>query len=161
MQDEGDRLLRSVITQVKAFDVNHMLTILFIPEDEVKEEFLTGQDMFKAFLSFNDFLGIEKFTNEDTILEVLRHYNALPRGPDSLKLTVQLLKRNLKCVHDEMTLVALLREIPQEYTFKPLFEVIYSALRRMDNLKKELDLQKALLKDKNTTSKTILANISK
>ncbi|CAR26308.1 ZYRO0B06644p [Zygosaccharomyces rouxii] len=161
MQDEGDRLLRSVITQVKSFDVNHMLTILFIPEDEIKEEFLTRQDMFKAFLSFNDFLGIEKFINEDTILEVLRHYNTLPRGPDSLKLMVQLLKRNMYCVHDDGTLVALLREIPQEYSFKPLFEVIYSALRRIDNLKKELELQKALLKDENAINKTILTDISK
>lgn len=161
LQDKGDRLLRSVITQVKEFDVNHMLTLLFIPEGEIKEEFLTQQDMFKTFLSFNDFLGIEKFINEDTILEVLRHYNSLPRGIDSLKLTVQLLKRNLYCVHDETTLIALLREIPQEYSFKPLFEVVYGALRRIDNLKKEVELQKALLKDKNTTNKAILANILK
>lgn len=160
-QDEGDRLLRSVITQVKVFDVNHMLTILFMPEDEINKEFLTKQDMFNAFLSFNDFLGIEKFINEDTFLEVLRHYNALPRGPASLQLTVQLLKRNLYCVRDETTLINLLREIPQEYSFKPLFEVIGSALRKIDDLKKELELQKALLKDKNTINNTILTDISK
>lgn len=161
VQDEGDRLLRSVIAQVKVFDVNHMLTLLFIPEHEIKEEFLTRQEMFQAFLSFNDFLAIETFVNEDTILEVLRHYNALPRGLDSLKLTVQLLKRNLHCVHSEVTLIALLSEIPQEYSFKTLFEVIHTALKRIEDFKKKLELQKALLKDENATNKTILANISK
>lgn len=159
LQDDEERLLRSVVAQVKSFDDTNMLILLFISGNEANEEFLTEQQLLQAYLSFNDFLSIEKYVTESNILEVLRHYNGLPRGLDSLKLTRQMLKRNLHCIRNEETLAAILEEIPREYSLQPLFHVICTLLKRIDDEKRESELYKALLKDENTTYKTICTKI--
>ncbi|SJM83399.1 related to Vacuolar protein sorting-associated protein 3 [Zygosaccharomyces bailii] len=160
LHDQEDRLLRSVVSQVKSFDCNHMLTLLFLPEGQVREEFLTAHQAFEAYLSFNDFLGIEKYVTETNILEVLKHYNELPRGIDSLKLTKLLLKRNMHCIRGEGTLIAILTLLPCEYSFQPFFDVVYDILKRLDDEKRQLELQKAILKDENATFKTIYTTVS-
>lgn len=144
-KDEDSTLTKSIINQVKEFDIGHILTLLFLPHNDTAS-YLTKEELFEVFMASNDFLSIEKCLNQKNILEVLQHYVALSKIQGSVGLITQLIQRNLNCIKDEKILLSVLKELPVEFAFNTLFNVIFCIVKGLDSENKELELQKALLK---------------
>lgn len=145
--NSSHELVESVTSQIKTFDIGHILTLLFLTQIDLLPQFFSKEEILELSLRCNDFISIERCLDQQNIIQVLSHYAELPKKESSAQLMFHLLVRNQKLAEDRGVLLSILNGIPVDHYFDTLFDGIFCIIRKMEGQKRDLELQKALLKD--------------
>ncbi|EDO17960.1 hypothetical protein Kpol_1054p5 [Vanderwaltozyma polyspora DSM 70294] len=158
--DSDAALLSLVLENLQTFDIGNLLSLLvLLPEFKTKfNELLTKEKIFDLFMSYNDFVSIETYLTAKNISEVLEHYLSLSKGIEPITLVVTLLKRNRSLLNDREVLKKVLKVIPEDYPFGPLTSFLFPIFKDIEDNKRSLELEKALLKSEISLYTELLSN---
>lgn len=159
LEDSGS-LTASMLEMLKPFDKEHILALLFLPDDKFDSQFMTEEELLKIYLAYNDFMSIERYLTSENISQVLLHYASFEEIHHSLNLVTRLLQRNANLIKDEKSVRSVLDILPSDYTVSALFNFLFCILKRQDTDTKELELRKVLLKDEISINQRLLSKFS-
>lgn len=154
-------LINFTIDEIKKFDIGNILLFLFLlPEyEDICEQYISSKKLFDIYNAYNDFQSIEKYLNADNFVEIIKHYKSLSEGPDSTKLVLTVLKRNLNLINSTSHLLNVLNELPPDYSLEALFNVLFPILKKLDSQKRDTEIRKSFVKNELTLSSNLLNNV--
>lgn len=159
--EKDDTLTASLLDIAKTFDKDNLLTLLFLPDGDSANQFMTKEVLLAIYLELNDFTSIERCLTSENILQVLAHYTSFKKIQHSLNLVAKLLQRNLNLIRSKETVRSVLKILPPEFALSALFDFLFCVLKRLDGEAKDLELRKAILKDEILISNRLLAKFDR
>lgn len=157
-QEEDTALVKSILEMIESFDINNLLTVMFLPEGTMSRELMPESKLLDIFIAFNDFTTIEKYMGRGNIVRVLEHYTSFKKRQQSLALVAKLLERNTNLIRDEATIISILSHLSSDYALNVLFEFLSSTLKNIGSEQRQLELRKALLKNQISNYHRLIKN---